>query len=366
MSLQDVADAINAQSETMNVNASVLKVGENDFQLVLTGAQLGKDIETFSTAGDDVLNLIGMTDGFNGFQNTLRSASGSHIRFDGQDIYRDDNQYDDLIDGIELNLKNASPGTIINLEVGNDVASAKEAITNFIDAYNEYRDFVIKNQQVSETGEVSEDALLFSDSFLDGLSSQYSNFITQSFNNGGVVETIRDLGIELVGGNKLSITDEAKLDTLLLNNFDDVKNAFASSAQTDNDEFALQRNRSVLGSTNIVFDLTTDGAGTITGVTANGDGSAFTIEGNTIVGAQGTSYEGLRFIYAGMESNVTINVDFNQGLSEKILNGTDGYTNTSNGLIVREKASLQTDNQQKRDDISEIEARAERFPRKSN
>ena len=360
-SLQDIADAINAVSETSGVEAAILKVSETEFQLVLSGTETAKDLTTFATGGDDVLALLGVSDGFGGFQNTLQPASGALIAFDGVEIRRDDNSFDDLIDGIELNVKNAAPGTIISLEVGNDVVSVKEAIEDFITAYNAFRDFVIQNQTIDASGNVSDDAILFSDRTLNGLTDQYSTFLATNFGNGGDIQTIRDLGITIGNGNKLEISDPARLDSALLNNFDEVKAAFASGAETDNAEFRLTANTSTIGSTSIVFDLTTDGAGTITGVTANGDGSAFTVNGSTVVGAVGTAFEGLTFTYVGTDANVTINADLTQGLADKIINGTNPYTDNVTGLIIREKAGLQSENQEKTQDVLDIRTRAEEF-----
>lgn len=360
-SLRDIADAINLDSETSGVEASVLKVSETEFQLILTGAETAKDITTFSTGGDGVLNLLGVSDGFGGFSNTLQPASGALIEFDGVEIRRDDNNFDDLIDGIELNVKNAAPGTIISLEVDNDVVSVKEAIEDFIAAYNAFRDFVVQNQQVDSSGNVAENAVLFSDGLLNGLTDQYSDFISQNFGNAGDVQTIRDLGVEIGNNNKLEIFDVAILDSALLNNFDDVRAAFASGAETDNNEFRLTGNTSTTSSQSIVFDLTTDGAGTITGVTANGDASAFVINGSSIVGADGSAFQGLRFTYVGTEPSVTINADLTQGLADKIINGTNGYTDEITGLIIREKAGLQSQNVEKSEDVSGILARAEDF-----
>lgn len=360
-SLSQLAGLINAQSDTSGVSASILKVSETEFQLVLTGDETAKDLTTFSTSGDDVLNLIGVSDGFGGFSNTLQVAQGAQIRLDGVIITRDDNNFDDLIEGLDLDIKSASPGTIISLEVGNDVVSTKEAIVEFIDAYNAFRDFVIKNQQVDSSGNVPEDAVLFSDNLLNGLADQYSNLIGQRFNSGGAIETIRDLGITIGNNNRLEISDEVKLDAALLNNFDDVKLAFASGAETDNTEFRLTGNSSLGGGQSIVFNLTTDGAGTITGVTANGDGAAFTIEGNRIIGVAGTQYAGLRFTYVGTETNVTINANLTQGLADKIINGGDRFTDNVTGSIIREKAALQSQNQEKNADALEILANAETF-----
>ncbi len=361
MSLAELATAINSQSETTGVGASVIKVAEDEFQLVLTGQETNRTIEVTAVTGDDTLNLVGVTDGIGGFQNQLQAAQEAIIEFDGVTVTRDDNNFDDLIDGIELNLKNEAPGTLISLEVDNDAAAVRDAITTFIDAYNAFRDFVVQNQQIDSSGNIPESASLFSDNLLNGLANQYSNILALNFSNGGDIQTIRDLGITIGNNNKLEIFDPARLDTALLNNFEEVKAAFASGSTSDNIEFRLTGNTSSLSSSSITFDLTTDGAGTITGVTANGDGSAFTIDGNNILGATGSIYEGLRFSYVGTDANVTINTTLTQGLADRALNGTDGYTDSVTGLIVREKASLQAQNTDKAQDANEIRSRAEDF-----
>lgn len=361
LSLSELATAINAESATTGIEASVLKVSETEFRLVLTGQETNRSIEVTGVTGDDALNNVGVTDGVGGFQNELQAAQGAIIQFDGVTVTRDDNNFDDLVAGIELNINNASPGTIISLEVDNDVTAAKDAITSFIDSYNAVRDFIVQNQQVSTSGEVAENAALFGDNLLSGVADTLSSILADNFGNGSSIATIRDLGISIGSNNRLEIFDEAVLDNALLTDFDNVRAAFASGSTSDNSEFALVQNTSSAVSQAIVFDLTTDGAGTITGVTANGDGSAFTVSGNTVIGAIGTIYEGLVFSYQGTDLNVTINTNITQGLADRIINGLDGYTNSVNGLIVQEKLALQDENTEKLADAQEIRDNAEVF-----
>lgn len=360
-SLQDLAAAINLQVDTTGVKANVVKVSETSYVLVLEGKEFNRGVSIQNVSGDDVLAAINLSDGAGGFVNPIQAERGAEITVDGVTITRDDNNFDDVIVGLDIDVKAGTAGAIISLDVTNDTLSVKEAIEDFITAYNAFRDFVTQNQQVDASGNVGEDALLFSDNLLNGLTDKYSGILSLNFGNGGNIQTIRDLGITIGNGNKLSITDPAKLDTALIDNFDEVKAAFASGSTSDNVEFRLTGNTSFAGSQSIVFDLTTDGAGTITSVSANGDGSAFTISGNTITGASGSAFAGLTFTYVGTAANVTINADLNQGLADKIINGTNGYTDTVTGLIIREKANLQSENQDKSQDVVDILKRAEDF-----
>ena len=132
-SLAEIAAKINAESETTGVSASIIKVSETEYQLSLTGNETNKNIEVTGVTGTDVLNSVGVTDGIGGFNNVLQIAQESIVEFDGVTITRNDNNYDDLVSGITLDLKSASPGTTITLDVDNDTAAVKDAINKFID-----------------------------------------------------------------------------------------------------------------------------------------------------------------------------------------------------------------------------------------
>lgn len=73
MSLNDIADAINAQGDTSNVGASVLQVSEGEYMLVLSGTETGHGITAASVSGDDVLAGLGIASG-GGFINELQAA----------------------------------------------------------------------------------------------------------------------------------------------------------------------------------------------------------------------------------------------------------------------------------------------------
>ncbi len=361
-SLAEVAAKINAQSDTTGVTASVIKVSETSYELSLTGTETNKDIEVTGVTGDDVMNLIGVTDGVGGFNNVLQIAQGSIIEFDGVTITRDDNNYDDLAAGLDIDLNAAAPGTIITLEVDNDTASVKDAIVAFIDAYNEIRDFVVANHQVSSDGAVAEDALLFGDNLMDGLANTLSSVLGENFGNGGTIQTIFDLGIKVGNNNKLEISDETKLDNAILNDFDAVKEAFSASFTSDNSEFALLSSEytgvSIL---NKAIGVKTDGAGNITQIQVDGNSSLFDFSGSRFWGKEGTAYEGLTFSYVGTATSISMNFSFSQGLSERLINNADPYTDLANGFFVQEKAALQDTNTDKLADAKDIVDKAESY-----
>jgi flagellar hook-associated protein 2 len=360
MSLDDLAASINAQSDSSGVEASILKVSETEYQLILTGQNTAQNIQAsfVSGSGDDVLNLIGITDGAGGFNNIIQTAQEAIIELDGTTITRNDNEFDDLIDGVEISLRNADPGTIITLDVDRDAQAVKDAIIGFVESYNALRDYIVQNQQVGSDGTISEDAVLFSDNIMDSLSSDIMGIIGSDFSDSASVQTIRDLGLNFDDDNRLIIADEADLDSVIVNDFDDVEAFFSSGFSSDNNEFALISNTSNAPTQNITFDIVVDGSGNITSVSANGDSNAFDFNGTSITGKAGTVYEGMTFSYQGSTS-VTVNTSLSQGMADQLYNNIAVYANDIDGLIVTEKAALQEENEDLSIEAEEIRTNAE-------
>ncbi|MGB0719334.1 MAG: hypothetical protein ACPGRX_02615, partial [Bdellovibrionales bacterium] len=71
-------------------------------------------------------------------------------------------------------------------------------------------------------------------------------------------------------------------------------------------------------------------------------------------------YEGLTFSYQGT-SSATVNVDFFQGLSDRLYNTIDGYANATDGLITDEKLALQETNDDLSSEAARIREIAENF-----
>ena len=105
----------------------------------------------------------------------------------------------------------------------------------------------------------------------------------------------------------------------------------------------------------------TDGAGTIISVEVDANSSLFDFSGNTFTGKAGTAYEGLTFSYQGTATSISLEFSFSQGLADRLINSLDAYTNSVDGLIVQEKASIQDQNAEKTEDAQDIITRAEQF-----
>lgn len=359
MSLQDIADAINQGTESSGVSASIFKVSESEYQLVLSGTETNLDIEVSTTSGT-ALEDLGLTDGSDTFLDSqvTQEAQGSIILFQSTQISRNDNTYDDLIDGVSFDVKGADPDTTVTLTVENDVSSVKDAIESFVDAYNALRDFFITNQTVNSDGSIPDDAVLFSDPMLEGMSFSLSRLLSESRSSSSEVQTIRDLGIVFDDDNKLVIDDETALDDALLNNFSAVESFFSSTITTSNSSLGVISDTSTARSLDFDIKITMDGSGGIASATVNGSSEAFDIQGTRLIGKTGTQYEGLTLAYVG-EGDATVSVSIKAGLADLIYNSVETYTSASGGLIQKEISNLQGINDDLNTQAEEIRTRGE-------
>lgn len=357
MSLNDLAAAINAQSTTTGVSASVLKVSSNSYQLIMSATDTAKEIAVTNVTGSNVLDSIGVTSG-GAFVNELQPADQAIVVLDGVTVTRDTNTISDLIDGVELVIAKQEPGTTVTLEIGDDTSKVKDAIVGFVNAYNELRQYIAANQVVTD-GEVSEDAVLFSDVQLKNLTDSVQTLINGSFGSGGTtMATLRELGITQDGDNNF-LVDEAKLDVAIVSKFDEVRSIFETKITNANPEFAMLGNSSRLKSANISFDITVSG-GVITGVSANGDSSLFDFSGTSITGKAGSIYEGMRFAYIGT-SSATISFGLTQGLGDLLDNTLDTFADAVTGSLQSQKISLNDQNKDLSTRAGRVRERADDF-----
>lgn len=359
MSLSDIAAAINAELDTTGVSATVLQVAEDDFQLILSGQNTNKQITITDDSGT-VMESLGVIDGVGAIQNEIVTAKAGIITVDGVTVTRDDNDFSDVIDGINIDILSAEPGTTLTLDVTNNSDGTYDLISNFVDSYNAFRAYYDEATSLAVSDDTEVDTgLLFGDSLTDYFQLALSDIIASSSSNSGIYTSMADIGITFDENNYLEI-DEFALSTALIDNYDDVQALFQTSYDIDDDNFAVIRNESLIGSIDIEFDITLDGDGDISSVSANGDADAFTFDGNSIIGAAGTQYDGLRFAYVGT-TDATVNISISGGIADQFEETIERYANTIDGLFQQEKAGLEDVNEDLETEAAEIRARTERY-----
>lgn len=351
MTLAELRDAINATSLDSGVTANLVQVAEGDVRLVLSGRETGKAIELADLGPDSVTALLAPSE--------LVAAQTALISIDGLAIERTGNRIDDVLEGVVLDLYDAEPGTTVTVTVENDVAGVKAQIQAFVEAYNAVRDFLAKHSEVSADGEVGAEAVLFGDRTLREITRALASEVGGAARGLGpdALATLRSIGVTMGEGGKLSI-DEAKLDSMLLTELDQVRDILEFRVRSSSTELAVLARGNELSSTSlevVITDADADGvpeAATIGGLAAEVDGSR-------IIGPEGTELAGLELAWVG-QGSTTISLEVSQGIADRVYNLLDSALASGTGSVARASEELGAMNEDYREEIARIEERAER------
>lgn len=248
-SLDSLKNKINLASDSM-AEADRVYAAIIDNRLVITRLNTGATDITMSDSGvDTALQDLNILDGLGAYVNELVVAQDASFTVNGASVTRSDNTgLTDVIEGVTLNLLGAT-ASAVTLTVGNDTASVKTAILDFVEAYNAasavltaYGQITLGGSTLSATGAIVEGkGELYDDSLVRTILSNirkyaaddkypYLNPINASYTYDGDTATCSNLshiGIWTVSkDNMLQVTDEDKLDYMLGNYFETVEQLF--------------------------------------------------------------------------------------------------------------------------------------------
>jgi flagellar hook-associated protein 2 len=351
MSAEDLRAAINAVSARTGVTATVVTVSDGERRLVLSAAETGRAIELADTAGDPITAMMAPT--------TLQTAQTAQIQLDGITIERPDNRIDDVLPGVTLDLYRAEPGTTLTVKVEPSLAAAKAQLISFVAVYNELRDFVSRQSVVDGNGTLAEGAVLFGDRTLRSLAQSLAGLVGASVPGlaADAPSTLRDVGITMEAGGRLRV-DEAKLDSRLLGQLDEVRKVFEFTTTASAGGLAVYERTNALSDLAFTVAITdADAGGRAEAATL--DGVPAIVDGGVIEGAPGTPYEGLKLIWSG-QGSTTIDLAVSPGLADRLYNALDAALDEVDGPIGRAIGELETANRDHARRIEQIEERADR------
>ncbi|MBR0686735.1 flagellar filament capping protein FliD [Bradyrhizobium manausense] len=346
MSLQDVADAINAQTSTTNVQASIVQVSSGSYEMVLTGTEDAADISYSSTSGDDILNELGVTDSTGAFADVLQTSQAAEFSLDGISMTRDTNDITDVLTGVTFNLLQATPsGTSLSISIEPDTSQIETAVENLVTNYNTFRDAVIAQQATASDGTADSSAVLFGDGTMRDIMDSLQNALNSTV--GGL--TMADLGLSFNEKNELEL-DTSTLSNVLSANLSGVTTLLSAQTKTSSSQLSVVNTGTSPQS--FTLDLTVDSSGNLTSASVGGDSSLFTVSGTTIIGAAGTAYAGMAFSYSGSTSQ-SITVTSTSGIATQLYQLSKTYSSSSGSLqtLITNLTDRDTELQQKVDDI---------------
>jgi flagellar hook-associated protein 2 len=188
-------------------------------------------VNTGEASGNFKLQLIGETGASNSFSvssdfgsltfATNQTATNASLTVNGISFTRESNQISDVIQGVNLNLTSTTDSNF-TLTVDRDTSEAKGNIIAFVSMFNEASQ-EFRNLTNSET-----DGSLRGDSiFRSIVRNMRSIVIGTSTSPGSSVSSLSDIGISIDRNGQL-LFDEAKLDTALNDNYEDVISIFTA------------------------------------------------------------------------------------------------------------------------------------------
>lgn len=346
MSLQDVVDAINAQTSTIDVQASIVQVSSGSYEMVLTGTEDAADISYSSTAGDDILNELGLTDSTGAFADVLQTSQAAEFSLDGISMTRDTNDITDVLTGVTFNLLQATTsGATINISIEPDTSQIETAVESLVTNYNTFRDAVIAQQATASDGTADSSAVLFGDGTMRDIMDSLQNALNSTV--GGL--TMADLGLSFNEKNELEL-DTSTLSNVLSTNLSGVTTLLSAQTKTSSSQLSVVNTGTSPQS--FTLGLTVDSSGNLSSASVGGDSSLFTVSGTTIIGAAGTAYAGMAFTYTGSTSQ-SIAVTSTSGIATQLYQLSKTYSSTSGSLqtLITNLTDRDTVLQQKVDDI---------------
>ena len=404
-SLSDIAAKLNNANKSdpsTGISATIVSADSGEHYLTLSSDATGEDnkIVFGAVPGQEaeaiaVLNGLGLTTGADIATATIKNETTApqnsiiDINGLGVDIERSSNTIDDVLEGVTIDIYKAEPDTIIEIGVSTDLVAVKQGVVDFVNEYNEMRDFINEQQtskvrELDDEGEPLENGTQeFGNLAFDSTFRQYAQSFTEmsSFNNLSLDEgfqSLSQLGIKTNAEGKLEI-DNAVLDERLLKDVSSVEKLFSfnmasSSANVTYISNGANTQPNVNASGDIIpYYLSiegTDADGNVTGAslrTGPGENDyldgTVEINGTILTFTDATGAEQLKIVYNGganMAEVQDIEITPTRGIADSFYYTQKDYIETS-GQLDDKITNLIGSNEQMQSKVDTIDRRLEKY-----
>ena len=223
-SLQDIADKINEQDS--DVQASVLLV-DGSYQLMMSAPSGAHN--ALEVSGDDPSLDVFAFNAAN-YANVTETQQGkdAKVQLNGLTVYRETNNIDDVITGLEFTLNKASPGEKFTFTVSEDKNTGEQAIRDFIEAYNTFFETAKSLTGVSKDAETNQTTRgdLATDGTAKSLIARIRSAITAAVPGVSDFNALTNVGIRTKLDGTLEIVDK-DFSAAIKDNFEQVASLFA-------------------------------------------------------------------------------------------------------------------------------------------
>lgn len=238
--LAGVRDAINAANA--GVTATIVNDGgAAGNRLVLTASDSGAaNSLKISVADGDGNSLDGNGLSALAYDPTAAAGSGKNLsqkaaardallEIDGIAVTQPTNTVKNAIEGVTLNLMQANVGEKLTLTVSRDTRAVTAAVDAFVKAYNNASGTL--KSLTAFNGAGAQNGVLLGDSTARAIQVEMRELLSASVDSGGALTTLSQIGVGFTRDGVLAL-DNAKLNTAIDKNFDDIAALFAKLGKT--------------------------------------------------------------------------------------------------------------------------------------
>jgi flagellar hook-associated protein 2 len=382
--LRTVAKKFNDVSSLTGISAQVFQVSPGQFKLIYTATKTGLSSDfdlsgapTVSADPSGVLTNITFA--------TTQNAQNAQFQIDNVAITRESNVITDLVDGVTFTLvqdTNAAPATKLDVKIVPDTEIIQNGITNFVNAYNDFRLFVSRQTQLKSDGTPEENSVLFNSTTMRSTLSRVSGELSRVVGGltAGDPNRLSELGITFSnypGDNNdppnpptknILTIDSAKLKTAIESNFDSVRRVFEFDFSSDSNAVQVFSRTNSLSVTDFTMNID-PGTSTFT-ATYNPGSGPITVNltgtplsggtGYTLSGQDGTALAGLVMIYTGSATS-TVNAKVSQGIGDRLFNTLEDVIQDTTGALSVDETQLTTANERIQTEIDRINEQVDRY-----
>lgn len=203
-SLSAIRDAINAEAAGKGVVAGIV-IADDGAHLVLTALDSGaaNALRITADGGDGGLAALAYDPPAASQMQQKAAAADARVSVDGFLRGSADNRIADLIPGVTLDLTEAAPGTVHQLDVSADGAVQRDAVRGFINAYNANLSAIRSTTAYNTSTKVA--AALNGDAMVRGAARELRELVS------GQVGELKALGVSIEKDGSLKL-DQAAFD----------------------------------------------------------------------------------------------------------------------------------------------------------
>lgn len=283
-----------------------------------------------------------------------QEAKDAIVRIDGLEVQRSTNSFNDLIPGVQLDLKNAEPGTIVTIGTTRPTAAISQGVQDFVAAYNELMTMIRDATKADPTGE---SGVLRGDVGVRELQRRLGQLPTMVLaSEGEGPHTLAEIGVRTNRDGSLSV-NAGELQRALTDYPEQVEALFNPSQTSSS---SLVTIKSVAGRVKPGTYTITDIVAAVGATAASGkiNNVAMTAVGSNLVAPSSSAAPGLILGVSGNLASATITID--PGLGGALQAIRDALR-ARGGPLAASEEKLSAEAERIADDRAAMEARSEKM-----